>query len=370
MLAHVYFDADSSEIPERYIRLKSQAATLAFDEHKLRGTIEKYHHLLNIIGKRMTDNPLAPIRLVGCNSNTGAERGRKDLSRLRAESIKAYLQYIWGIDPARLQVEARNLPQAPSTSRLEAGQAENQRVEIYSEDSSLLDVIRSLYVEADMDTRELVVRPRVEARHGVDRWSIRVAADNEILKMLQGRDAPASDYPIALDAMIPAQLAAFEQIAVTMDLQDKEGHTLQVAAEPVDIRFIRKKELMAQNLGYKVEEKYALILFDFDSADIKERNQVVVDRIVERIRSLPQTTVEIVGHTDIIGKEDYNLELSERRAKAVYEQLVTTFGEGVRERIAYSGKGPFDPLYDNDLPEGRALNRTVTITLEYEARSQ
>ena len=112
-------------------------------------------------------------------------------------------------------------------------------------------------------------------------------------------------------------------------------------------------------------EKYALILFDFDHADIKDRNQAVTDRIIARIKEVPTARVRIVDHTDTIGKETYNVDLSERRTKAAFEMIVS--GGAVNSgNISYEGSGPHNPLFDNQLPEGRALNRTVTVTLEYE----
>ncbi|MGE5255611.1 MAG: OmpA family protein, partial [Hyphomicrobiales bacterium] len=84
-----------------------------------------------------------------------------------------------------------------------------------------------------------------------------------------------------------------------------------------------------------------------------------------RIREVPSATVKIVGHTDTIGKPDYNVALSRKRAETAYEQLLAA-GIPDKNRVAFEGKGPADPLYDNGLPEGRAFNRTVTVILEYE----
>jgi outer membrane protein OmpA-like peptidoglycan-associated protein len=118
-------------------------------------------------------------------------------------------------------------------------------------------------------------------------------------------------------------------------------------------------------MGYKVLEKYALILFDFNRSDIKAHNQEIVDRIVSRIKEIPTANVRVVGHTDTIGNEEYNLALSIKRAKAAYDQILEG-GVAEGENISYEGIGPNDPLFDNELPEGRALNRTVTVYLEYE----
>jgi outer membrane protein OmpA-like peptidoglycan-associated protein len=157
-------------------------------------------------------------------------------------------------------------------------------------------------------------------------------------------------------------------LAARLVVEDMEGQILTLETDAVPIEFIQRETQRARNLGYRVQEKYALILFDFDSDRIKERNAEVVDTIVARIRPLPQAKVAIVGHTDNIGKEDYNLKLSERRAKAVYEQITTAMGDSPQTTITQLGVGSFDPLYGNGLPENRALNRTVTVTLEYEQK--
>jgi type VI secretion system protein ImpK len=82
---------------------------------------------------------------------------------------------------------------------------------------------------------------------------------------------------------------------------------------------------------------------------------------------VPSATVKIVGHTDTIGKLDYNVALSKKRAETACN-LILASGITAKERVAFEGKGPVDPLFDNGLPEGRAFNRTVTVILEYEQK--
>jgi outer membrane protein OmpA-like peptidoglycan-associated protein len=131
------------------------------------------------------------------------------------------------------------------------------------------------------------------------------------------------------------------------------------------VQFIKREERLAQKKGYRVLEKYALILFDFNRSDIKAHNREIVDRIVDRIKEIPTATVSITGHTDSIGNQDYNVALSIKRARAAYDQILAG-GIPKGENITYAGTGPLNPLFDNELPEGRALNRTVTVTLEYQ----
>lgn len=366
LLNYIYFGEGQSAIDDRYIRFANQGETQSFSEEALRGTKEKYANLLNIVGLRLRGNPQATIRLVGCNANVGEEKGNQALSRARAEGVKAYLQYIWGIDPARMPVEARNLPEVPTSGRTPEGHEENRRVEIYSDDAAILDVVRSTYAEYHSDVETLTVAPKIESEHGIDRWTVTIQGDGQTIFSESGAAMPAAELVLKDEALTPMALAKYRQLTAEFVVEDMEGQMLTLEAGPLPIEFIQRETQRARNLGYRVQEKYALILFDFDSDAIKERNASVVETIVARIRQFPEARVEIEGHTDNIGKEDYNFELSERRAKAVYAQITDILGESSQTTITHLGVGPFDPLYGNGSPENRALNRTVTVTLAYE----
>jgi outer membrane protein OmpA-like peptidoglycan-associated protein len=149
-----------------------------------------------------------------------------------------------------------------------------------------------------------------------------------------------------------------------MELQGNKGESMEMLAT-VKVSYLQTSQQLAQKQNMKVQEKYALILFDFNKDKIGDLNQLVVDRVADRIQKVTKATVEIVGHTDNIGKEDYNIKLSERRALAVYELLTAASSQDQLERIRYTGVGPNSPLYGNNTPEARSFNRTVTITLEY-----
>jgi outer membrane protein OmpA-like peptidoglycan-associated protein/Mg-chelatase subunit ChlD len=368
MLNYIYFDTGRSEIPERYNLFNLQKETTGFSENALRGGQEKYLHMLNVIGSRLNQNTNATIRIIGCNSDFGEEKGRTDLSRSRAESVRAYFQYIWGISPERMEVSARNLPEIPSTSRLDLGREENQRVEIRTDYLKILDPVRSNYIDIRSDADSIRILPQIESEYELVSWEINFLSDEGPVETISGDGSIQSDMVLSSEAFLPEKLAEYGHLNATVAVTDINGQTFEIESTPVNINFIRREQLRAQNLGYMVEEKYALILFDFDRSDIKERNAVIVNHIVNRIRAIEDVAVNIVGHTDIIGSEDYNIKLSQRRAKAVYDQLLAALGKEKEHAIQYSGVGPFDPLYDNILPENRALNRTVTITLIYQQK--
>ncbi len=365
MLGHIYFADRSSEILPQYVRFSGRGETGGFDPEQFRGTLEKYYQVLNIVGKRLIDHPEAAITLVGCNANTGTEKGNTKLSTRRAESIRDYLQKVWNIAPERIAIEARNLPEMPSSGQLKEGQAENRRVEIHATDPAILSPIPSIYLATQIDTPALTLRTNVAAPRDIARWKITAANAGGNLTELAGEGAPASEVQVPLPTKDLGAMATGGAIAVKMELQDNKGHSVVFSPEPVKVNFIRTSQRLAQKQDLKVQEKYALILFDFDKDTIDARNQEIVNKVVARIRELPQATVEIVGHTDNIGKEAYNIKLSDRRALAVYRLLAAAYGEAAGDRIRYSGVGPNTPLYDNLSPEARSFNRTVTITLEY-----
>jgi outer membrane protein OmpA-like peptidoglycan-associated protein len=368
MLNYVFFDTGKSEISDRYSVFGNQAETQKFSESDLRGAMEKHIQVLNIIGKRLVEFPEAHISIMGCNSNYGEEKDRIDLSRSRAEEIRAYLRYIWGINPSRIHVEARNLPAVASTNSLNEGRVENQRAEIYSDLPTILEPIKSTYVEETSDTKEFRILPQIQAGYGITDWEIQLIGDGSPIGSVKGQGDLNPFYTFDLKAIGLAKLGFYKEIAAGIKVMDKKGRVYKDDAAATSIvRFIKRKERVAQKMGYKVLEKYALILFDFNSSEIKERNKAIVDQIIERMKQFPAADVKVVGHTDNIGKEEYNMKLSERRAKAVYEQILAG-GMTAGERLTYAGAGPHNPLYDNSLPEGRALNRTVTVSLEYEKK--
>ena len=103
------------------------------------------------------------------------------------------------------------------------------------------------------------------------------------------------------------------------------------------------------------------VFFDFNLSVLKPESQVELDKLFVLLRQNPQMRVEISGHTDNVGSEEHNLTLSENRAKAVFNYLVS---KGIREdRMRFSGYGYSVPIAPNDTEEGRALNRRTEFKI-------
>lgn len=109
------------------------------------------------------------------------------------------------------------------------------------------------------------------------------------------------------------------------------------------------------------------VLFDFGKATLTDAAKRRVTELAQRLRSV-SGTVEVSGHTDSIGSNDFNMTLSEQRAKAVKAELQRAL-QGATLRIEAKGYGETKPVAPNkeggkDNPRGRAKNRRVDITYE------
>jgi outer membrane protein OmpA-like peptidoglycan-associated protein len=103
------------------------------------------------------------------------------------------------------------------------------------------------------------------------------------------------------------------------------------------------------------------VTFDTDSIVLKQHFDEVLNSVAIVLKKYNKTYVDILGHTDGIGSEAYNMRLSYNRANVVADYLQA---QGVnRERMVVNGLGEGFPIATNDTEEGRALNRRVEIAL-------
>jgi outer membrane protein OmpA-like peptidoglycan-associated protein len=103
------------------------------------------------------------------------------------------------------------------------------------------------------------------------------------------------------------------------------------------------------------------IYFAFASAALRAQSKPTLEQIATVLRKHPDWRIGIEGHTDSIGRDAANLELSRLRAEAVRTALTRDYGIAV-DRIKASGAGESGAIDTNDTPEGRARNRRVVLS--------
>lgn len=103
------------------------------------------------------------------------------------------------------------------------------------------------------------------------------------------------------------------------------------------------------------------IYFDTAKATIKKKSRDKLDKAVEVLKEFPKTRIEISGHTDDVGNDDYNMNLSAERAKSVKQYMVD---HGIdASRIETRGAGELEPRESNKTKKGRAKNRRIEFKL-------
>lgn len=352
LLNYVFFEENSAELPLRYKSLSAKE-TSKFQAEKLfeATTIDVYYNVLNIIGQRLRDNAGSSISLVGSNADIGSEKGNTTLSKNRAESVKNYLVTAWGISESRIKIDApRNLPEKPSNPDKPEGAAENRRVEIRP---SSPDITEPVVIADTILTATPLFRfkPKAIAEAGLASWTLTASHKGKILKQFSGSTTIPSVLEWSTDENRQNFPRSSDPIRFALDVRDAVGQAAGATGNiPVEMITVQKKR--DQQLDDKIIDRYNLILFDFDKAELSGANTKLVEFIKKKISQ--DATVKITGFSDNVGDDDYNLRLSDARAKTAAKAL------NIRNALA-RGVGESQPLFNNDLPEGRFYNRTVEI---------
>lgn len=356
LLNYVFFGENSDEVPERYNALEPAEAN-AFGVESLHylDVLQTYHHLLNIVGRRMLQNPTATLRIVGRNSDEGKEKGNITLSRNRALAVRQYLYDTWGIEMARMPIEAANLPEKPSNIADPDGIVENRRAELYSDNPAILEPVFTSDTTRTANPPSVRFRASAQPATGVERWRMTASQAGRTLKEFSGEGA----LPTQLDWRIDEDQTHAPKVPAPIDYQleveDTDGNltTTPLASIPTDLVTIQRKR--RERIADKEVSRYSLILFDFGKATIGDANQRILEFVKGRVTL--NSTVTITGHTDRVGDPGVNMKLSQDRAAAVAAALTGT-------TPTTRGLGESQLLFSNDLPEGRFYCRIVDIVVE------
>ena len=343
LLNDIFFDEGSAEIPSRYEKTTAEETTY-FSESQIDGeAFDIYYRILSIIGERMRRYPESTLNLVGCNTNIGPEKGNKELSRKRAESIRDYLVEIWQIAPERMTLSARNLPASPSPLRNEDGRSENRRVELSSSDRRIF---------APVLTHDTAIRPNrsviyfeMKDREKYHGWSLEARQGLEVIMKESGEGTPPEKIPLAVTSGAAMLKLTEEPIRYWLTLTDAKG---ELHTDNGEIGISRSES------ARQGSEAYWMVVFGYNRRKLGEKAEETIKKVARWVEERDGEIVEMVGQTDRSGNANYNKILSRDRAAAVAKPLNVT-GDLIR------GVGNTLLEYPNDLPEGRYYSRNVKV---------
>lgn len=133
---------------------------------------------------------------------------------------------------------------------------------------------------------------------------------------------------------------------------DKKAAELEEKLEGAEIQRVEEGIAVSFDTG---------LLFDFDSADLREEAKENLQQLAEIMGEDDNTELLIVGHTDSVGEEQYNQNLSERRADSAADYIIS---QGIGAvRVDTEGRGESEPIADNDTEAGRQENRRVEVAI-------
>jgi len=168
-----------------------------------------------------------------------------------------------------------------------------------------------------------------------------------------------TDLDLSIEGSIRSQRATDQMKERMAKVSTKYGFSVTYA---LNLPELSAEALACQQEANKHVEPGETVLFDFDSAEVHEAGQQLLDEVVAIAEMCPSVAVEVTGHTDAVGDKDYNVGLGERRAEAVVVYLIS---KGMSEdRLTAVGLGFSQPIADNSTEEGRAMNRRI----EFRAR--
>ena len=370
---YVFFNQGSTEIPSRYVVLtKDQVKD--FKEDQLEVFVPKklsdrskrqmtvYYNVLNILGDRMQKNPTATIILVG-SSEKGSQEGLA-----MAASIKTYLVDIFAIDPSRIMTKGQDKPTIPSeqpggTQELVLLREGDRRVSIESNSPDLLMEFQSgpdaqLKPVQIIALQEAPIESYVSfnnkgAGEALSSWSLQITDEQGTVQNF----GPYTQDEVKIPGKAILGSRPEGDYTVKMIGQTKSGKIVEKET-PVHMVLwtpAKMEEGTRYSIIYEFNKSKAIGIYE------KYLSEVVTPQIPVG------ATVLIHGHTDSIGEETYNQNLSLARAndvKGILEKGLSKAGRNdVKFEVTGEGENENNSPFENKTPEERFYNRTVIIDI-------
>lgn len=356
---YVFFEKGSNEIPLRYASL-SRADAINFNESDLvnftKGDLTtketnvdqlmtSYYNVMNIYGDRMRKNPSEKLTL------TGSDPLDRD-AELYANKVKSYLVTNFDIDPNRITIKVAP-PQKPSgtyyTDPAFSGQIddENRRVVFSFNNPDMLKPLAYTIRDESSIDNDIIFTIGKDVQF--NSWDVIITGEDRTLYF--------GPFGYSSERINPTDLMRFLESGkynAKITILEKSGKTTE---ENIGFKLYKSREL-------KNASRY-LMIFEYNKSDAvlayetKIRKEITPG-IVEGNR------VVVHGHTDNIGNEAGNQQLSQDRAnqaKGIIDDELTLEGKKVDVRAIATGQTKNPYTFANRFPEGRMYNRNVFVEI-------
>ncbi|MCX6140227.1 MAG: OmpA family protein [Candidatus Kapabacteria bacterium] len=352
----VFINKNETQIPSRYTAMMAgetadfgrntglTADDLANVQERPFIQKEIYYHILNIMGYRLKNTPGSSMELYASDPDG------KD-PKPYAEDVKRYLVDVWGVSPDQLAIATGDPDPRSGTPRTPADDVpftleENRRVQLrkFNPDALGRRVPISVKREAEKENQ---IYTEITTNENIVSWQATLSGNGQ--KRSFGPFTSRSMY------MDPTGLLATNQ--------PSGQFTMEVVAKTADGRTLSDTEpfTLTRTASEGVSQRYRLVFNYAEEDPVGRSKDYLMKEIAPNLTS--GAKVVIYGHTDNLGKDATNLDLSNSRAnevKKILQDAASSRGlSGVT--ITAKGMGENEPPFGNELPEGRMYNRTVII---------
>lgn len=208
-------------------------------------------------------------------------------------------------------------------------------------------------VEIGIEVRKLVVSKKQQRNRKKSRVSVQASRKGSTKKSTDIKSEVRSDTVATTIRIDSTGVKPPSENNLSGSLNERQD-SVKTSVEPGKLRY-----------EPLILEKATLdFTFDFNSVEINDQTARYLDDLTKVLRDNPELRLRLVGHTDNVGSEKFNMKLSLSRAQKVKDYLVANGVGG--KRIAVEGKGMSEPLNDNSTEGKRAINRRVELTFLYD----
>jgi len=371
---YIFFTVGSTEIPDRYVLLTKDQVKYFKEDHleeftsknpagRSKRQMNVYYNVINILGNRMGENPLATITLVGSSAN-----GSKDATAM-AETVKRYLVDVFSIKASRINIEGRDKPKIPSEQpggvhELVLLREGDQRVSIESSSPAILMEFQS-GPNAPLKPVEIITLEGSELANSVSfnadgakeafaTWSLEITDEDGKLQ----KYGPFTDDKVTVPEKTIMGNQLHGNYIATMIGKTKIGKTIKKDASfRIELADAPKvQEVMRFSIIFEFDDSRAIAIYE------KYLTNIVTPKIPSGGK------VIIRGYTDIIGDFDHNQRLSLARANDVKKIMEASLAKAGRTDVTFEvtgyGEDEKTSSFENKFAEERFYNRTVIIDIE------